>query len=146
MRASLVLLAMLVRAARGGGVFGAGARGEHRRAVGDEPSGRCSRGASRARRATSCAQARAYAYGGSVIQDLGYYPFGSHFFSNLVHYVRSGDFVEALMREAHDVNEYAFALGALAHYAADNVGHPGSGEPRGRADVSRSCARSTATR
>jgi hypothetical protein len=68
--------------------------------------------------------ARAYAYGGSVIQDLGYYPFGSHFFSNLVHYVRTGDFVEALLRESHDVNEYAFALGALAHYSADNVGHP----------------------
>jgi hypothetical protein len=70
------------------------------------------------------AQARAFAYGGAVIQDLGYYPFGSHFFSNLVHYVRTGDFVEALLREAHDVDEYAFALGALAHYAADNIGHP----------------------
>ena len=70
------------------------------------------------------AQARAYAYGGAVIQDLGYYPFGSHFFSNLVHYVRTGDFVEAMIRESHDVNEYAFALGALAHYTADNVGHP----------------------
>jgi zinc dependent phospholipase C len=69
-------------------------------------------------------QARAYAYGGSVIQDLGYYPFGSHFFTNLTHYVRTGDFVEALIREAHDVNEFAFALGALAHYASDNVGHP----------------------
>jgi zinc dependent phospholipase C len=70
------------------------------------------------------ARARAYAYGGAVIQDLGYYPFGSHFFSNLVHYVRTGDFVETLIHESHDVNEYAFALGALAHYAADNVGHP----------------------
>jgi len=69
-------------------------------------------------------QARAYAYGGAVIQDLGYYPFGSHFFSNLLHYTRSGDFVEALIRESRDVNEYAFALGALAHYTADNVGHP----------------------
>src|SRR4029079_19558097 len=68
--------------------------------------------------------ARAFAYGGSVIQDLGYYPFGNHFFSNLLHYVRSGDFVEALIADAHDVNELAFALGALAHYAADNVGHP----------------------
>ena len=68
--------------------------------------------------------AHAYAYGGSVIQDLGYYPFGSRFFSNLVHYVRSGDFVEALIRDARDVNEYAFALGALAHYEADNTGHP----------------------
>jgi hypothetical protein len=69
-------------------------------------------------------RARAYAYGGSVIQDLGYYPFGSRFFSDLLHYVRSGDFVQALVREASDVNDYAFALGALAHHAADNTGHP----------------------
>jgi hypothetical protein len=69
-------------------------------------------------------EARAYAYGGAVIHDLGYYPFGSRFFSNLLHYVRSGDFIESLIRNAADVNEYAFALGALAHYAADNNGHP----------------------
>jgi len=69
-------------------------------------------------------RARAFAYGGSVIQDLGYYPFGNHFFSNLVHYVRSGDFVEALLHDAHDLDEYAFAIGALGHYAADNLGHP----------------------
>jgi hypothetical protein len=68
--------------------------------------------------------ARSFAYGGSVIQDLGYYPFGNKFFSNLLHYVRSGDFVEALIRDARDVDEYAFALGALAHYANDNTGHP----------------------
>ena len=69
-------------------------------------------------------RARSFAYGGSVIQDLGYYPFGNKFFSNLVHYVRSGDFVEALLREARDVDEFAFALGALAHYANDTSGHP----------------------
>jgi hypothetical protein len=68
--------------------------------------------------------ARAYAYGGSLIQDLGYYPFGSHLFTDLTHYVRSGDFVAALLRNARDVNEYAFALGALAHYSSDNAGHP----------------------
>jgi hypothetical protein len=68
--------------------------------------------------------ARAYAYGGSVIQDLGYYPFGSRFFSNLLHYVRTGDFIASMVRNAQDVNEYAFALGALAHYAADSTGHP----------------------
>ncbi len=67
--------------------------------------------------------AHAYAYGGCVIQDMGYYPFGNKFFSDLVHYVRSGDFVAALLRDSQDVNEYAFALGALAHYAADNEGH-----------------------
>jgi hypothetical protein len=69
-------------------------------------------------------RARASAYGGSVIQDLGYYPFGSRFFSNLLHYVRTGDFVEEMLRSAKDANELAFAIGALAHYAADNVGHP----------------------
>jgi len=69
-------------------------------------------------------EARAYAYGGSLIQDLGYYPFGSHFFSNLVHYVRSGDFVAALLRDAQTVDEYAFAVGALAHYVSDNAAHP----------------------
>lgn len=67
--------------------------------------------------------AHAYAYGGSVIQDMGYYPFGNKFFSDLVHYVRTGDFVEALLRDSQDLNDYAFALGALAHYAADNDGH-----------------------
>jgi hypothetical protein len=68
--------------------------------------------------------AHAYAYGGAVIQDLGYYPFGSTEFSNLVHYVRSGDFVRELLLESQDVNEYAFALGALSHYASDIAGHP----------------------
>jgi hypothetical protein len=68
--------------------------------------------------------AHAFAYGGCVIQDLGYYPFGSRQFSDLVHYVRSGDFVENLLTESQDVNEYAFALGALAHYSADISGHP----------------------
>jgi hypothetical protein len=69
-------------------------------------------------------EARGYAYGGCVIQDLGYYPFGSQFFSNLLHYVRTGDFIATLIRDAQDVDEYAFALGALSHYAADNDGHP----------------------
>jgi hypothetical protein len=69
-------------------------------------------------------EAHAYAYGGAVIQDLGYYPFGNKEFSNLVHYVRSGDFVRELLLESQDVNEYAFALGALSHYVADIAGHP----------------------
>jgi hypothetical protein len=69
-------------------------------------------------------EAHGYAYGGAVIQDLGYYPFGSVEFSNLVHYVRSGDFVRELLLQSQDANEYAFALGALAHYASDIVGHP----------------------
>jgi hypothetical protein len=69
-------------------------------------------------------KAHAYAYGGSLIQDMGYYPFGNKYFSDLTHYVRSGDFVVNLVNESSDLNEYAFALGALAHYSADNLGHP----------------------
>jgi hypothetical protein len=69
-------------------------------------------------------RAHAYVYGGAIIQDMGYYPFGSKFFSDLTHYVRSGDFIIALIEESKDLNEYAFALGALAHYAADTSGHP----------------------
>ncbi len=68
-------------------------------------------------------EAHGYAYGGAIIQDMGYYPHGSHFFSNLTHYVRSGDFVLALLRDSKDLDGYAFALGALSHYAADNDGH-----------------------
>ena len=69
-------------------------------------------------------EAHAYAYGGSMVQDMGYYPFGKKYFSDLVHYVRTGDFVGALLDESSDLNEYAFALGALAHYSSDNMGHP----------------------
>jgi hypothetical protein len=69
-------------------------------------------------------KAHAFAYGGSVVQDMGYYPFGSKYFSDLTHYVRSGDFVINLVKDATNLDEYAFALGALAHYAADNTGHP----------------------
>ncbi|HYL85231.1 MAG TPA: zinc dependent phospholipase C family protein, partial [Candidatus Angelobacter sp.] len=68
-------------------------------------------------------RAQAYAYGGAILQDMGYYPYGNPFFSDLTHYVRSGDFILALLRDAQDLPEYAFALGALAHYAADNDGH-----------------------
>lgn len=68
-------------------------------------------------------EAHAYAYGGSVIQDMGYYPFGKQFFSNLTHYVRSGDFVVWLLSNAHTIDEYAFAIGALSHYLGDSIGH-----------------------
>jgi hypothetical protein len=69
-------------------------------------------------------KAHAFAYGGSLIQDMGYYPFGNKYFSDLTHYVRTGDFIVNLLNESSDINEYAFALGALAHYSADNTGHP----------------------
>lgn len=69
-------------------------------------------------------EAHAYAYGGSLIQDMGYYPGGNKFFSDLVHYVRSGDFVMEMIRQAQNADELAFALGALAHYVSDTNGHP----------------------
>ena len=68
-------------------------------------------------------EAHAYAYGGCVIQDVGYYPFSNKFFSDLVHCVRSGDFVESLIHESQNPHEFAFALGVLAHYCADSSGH-----------------------
>jgi hypothetical protein len=69
-------------------------------------------------------KAHAYAYGGSVVQDIGYYPFGSSVFSDMTHYVRTGDFVKAMIADSQDLNEYAFALGALSHYISDINGHP----------------------
>jgi hypothetical protein len=68
-------------------------------------------------------RARSYAYAGCVIQDIGYYPFGDPFFSDLTHYVRSGDFVVHLFQDAKDANQLAFAIGALSHYIGDNIGH-----------------------
>ena len=68
-------------------------------------------------------EARSYAYGGCVIQDIGYYPFGDPFASDLTHYVRSGDFIVHLFRDAKDANQLAFAVGALSHYIGDNIGH-----------------------
>jgi len=68
-------------------------------------------------------EAHAYAYGGSAIQDMGYYPFGKRFFSNLTHYARTGDFIAWLFRNAHTIDEYAFAVGALSHYLGDTIGH-----------------------
>lgn len=69
-------------------------------------------------------KAHAYAYGGCLMPDMGYYPPGNRFFTDLTHYVRSGEFVANLINEATNVNELAFALGALAHFCADNTGHP----------------------
>jgi hypothetical protein len=74
-------------------------------------------------------RAQAFAYGGCAIQDSGYYPFGHRFMSDLTHYVRTGDFVAALIRDARDVNELAFALGALSHYVGDSYGHQDAVNP-----------------
>ncbi len=68
-------------------------------------------------------EAHSFAYGGSAIQDMGYYPFGKQFFSNLTHYVRTGDFIAWLFQNARTIDEYAFAVGALSHYIGDSVGH-----------------------
>lgn len=74
-------------------------------------------------------QAHAFAYGGCAIQDLGYYPFGNVFFSDLTHYVRTGDFVKALLRDARTPDELAFAIGALSHYVGDSIGHAQATNP-----------------
>ncbi|MBD1398631.1 zinc dependent phospholipase C family protein [Pontibacter sp. JH31] len=69
-------------------------------------------------------KAHAHAYGGSIVQDMGYFPFGNTFFTDLTHYVRSGDFVANMIKSATTVEEYGFALGAMSHYNADIHGHP----------------------
>ena len=69
-------------------------------------------------------EARGYAYGGAIIQDMGYYPLGSELITDMMHYARPGDFVRSLLGQARSLPEYAFALGALAHYVADGLGHP----------------------
>jgi hypothetical protein len=74
-------------------------------------------------RAEALKEAHAFAYGGAVTPDMGYYPTGSRLFTSLLHYVRSGDFVEQLLEQAGNINEYAFALGVLCHYNADRYGH-----------------------
>jgi hypothetical protein len=68
-------------------------------------------------------EAHSYAYGGCIIQDMGYYPFGSRLFTNLLHYVRTGDFIQVMLRDAQTEDEYAFALGVVAHWYADTIGH-----------------------
>lgn len=68
-------------------------------------------------------KAHSYAYGGSIVADMGYMPLGNAFFTDLLHYVRSGDFIINLINDAQNINEYAFALGALSHYMADKYGH-----------------------
>jgi Zinc dependent phospholipase C len=84
-------------------------------------------------------EAHAYAYGGALIQDLGYYPFGKKFFSDLTHYVRSADFVRALLRNAKDADEFAFAIGALSHFVGDSDGHSEGIKSRNGHYVSQSC-------
>jgi hypothetical protein len=74
-------------------------------------------------------EAHAYAYGGCIVQDFGYYPFANEFFSDLTHYVRTGDFVQKLFQHAHTANELAFAIGALSHYVGDSIGHAQATNP-----------------
>ena len=74
-------------------------------------------------------EAHAYAYGGCVVQDFGYYPFANEFFSDLTHYVRTGDFVQRLFQHASTANELAFAIGALSHYVGDSIGHAEATNP-----------------
>ncbi|HXR97765.1 MAG TPA: zinc dependent phospholipase C family protein [Terriglobales bacterium] len=75
--------------------------------------------------------AHAFAYGGAIVDDVGYYPYGNHLFSDLAHYARSGDLVAAMLDQSRDANEFAFALGMLAHYTADCFGHPAVNESVG---------------
>src|SRR5436189_6160801 len=58
-------------------------------------------------------RAQAYAYGGAIIQDMGYYPYGSPFFSEITHYIRSGDFIQSMLPDGKGINDYDSASGEL---------------------------------
>ena len=45
------------------------------------------------------------------MQDMGYYPFGSKNFSDLTHYVRSGDFVVNLISDSTDLERIRLRSG-----------------------------------
>ena len=68
-----------------------------------------------------------YAFAGTYSFARGIFvgarKFGSTFGLPRIQRIRSGDFIQALLRVAKDLHEYAFAVGALAHFAADNYGH-----------------------
>src|SRR5260221_1677930 len=64
-------------------------------------------------------EAHGYAYGGAGIQYLGYYPFRMVGFSNFVHYVRSGDFVQKLLLQRLCANVLDFSLGAVSESCSD---------------------------
>jgi len=66
--------------------------------------------------------AQAYAYGGSIIQDRVTFRTAARSSAIWTHYVRSARFCVALCGNAQNVYDYAFALGALSHYATDNRG------------------------
>jgi hypothetical protein len=68
--------------------------------------------------------ARAAFLVGSVAPDMGYFPGGEKFLSDLAHYVRSGGLVRALARLATDEVGRAFALGWATHAVADAALHP----------------------
>jgi hypothetical protein len=70
-------------------------------------------------------------FAGAIADDLGYYPLNSSLkdLTNQTHYIRTGEWVDFLLRSARNQNsssralDYAFALGVLSHYAVDRMGH-----------------------
>lgn len=63
-------------------------------------------------------------YQGSWGPDLGYFPGGHPFLSDLAHYVRTGELTRTLVRSARTPTERAFAQGWLTHVLADQAIHP----------------------
>ncbi len=61
---------------------------------------------------------------GAMGPDMGFIPGVDRFVSELAHYVRTGDLTRALLREARDVEQEAFAWGWAAHHQTDVEIHP----------------------
>ncbi len=63
-------------------------------------------------------------YHGAFGPDLGYFPGGHPFFSDLAHTVRTGELTRALLRRAETDPERAFAWGWVTHVLGDVAIHP----------------------
>jgi hypothetical protein len=61
---------------------------------------------------------------GAFGPDLGYFPGGYRFLSDLAHLVRSGELTRALVSSARTPLERAFAWGWVTHVLADQSVHP----------------------
>lgn len=61
---------------------------------------------------------------GALGPDLGYFPGGHRFLSDLAHLVRSGDLTRMLVESARTPRERAFAWGWVTHVLGDQTIHP----------------------
>ena len=67
---------------------------------------------------------RASFFAGAIAPDMGYFPGGDRFTSDLAHYVRAGELARSLKRCANEGYAASFARGWATHVLADILIHP----------------------